>query len=288
MKTIASIVALLGLLTMASPATSGEVQDGTMDLLFIHHSCGGQLFADQGENDGEKCIYISHPNGGGLRSMLQAEGYQVNEASYGSIVGDDTDICHWREKFASQMARILTTQMQDELLPEGRSNEVVCFKSCFPNNSFKGEGEAPGDPDDCNLTVANAKATYRDLLPMFKENPEVLFVAFTAPPNYQTGGFKGWVKKVLKGANRSGEMAVQFNSWLTDRDDGWLAGYEFPNVVVFDHFGILTDNNESGALQYPSGNGQDSHPNSTGNQKSAAAFVPFLAAAVDGMSWPQP
>jgi len=220
--------------------------------------------------------------------MLEAEGYQVNEASYGSIIGTDTDICHWRKKFSTQMDRILHTQHQDELFPDGRSNKVVCFKSCFPNNQFIGGGTPPGDPDDCSLTVANAKSAYRELLPLFRKHPNVLFVAFTAPPLYQAEGFKGWVKKLLKGDSKSGELAVAFNSWLTDPANGWLAGYDLGNIVVFNHFGLLTEGSDKGALMFPSGNGQDDHPNQAGNQKSAAAFIPFLAAAVNGMTWPQP
>ena len=160
------IVGVLALAGVVAPDAAAAEGSG-MNLLFIHHSCGGQLFADPGEavgggrDSGEHCIYVSHPYGGGLRGMLEAAGYAVNEASYGSIVGEDTDICHWRAKFTDQMDRILRTERQDALMPDGRTNDVVCFKSCFPNNWFKGRGEEPGDPDDCNLTLANAKARSR-------------------------------------------------------------------------------------------------------------------------------
>src|SRR5262245_52730783 len=59
-------------------------------MLFIHHSCGGQLFADPGpEKELANCILVSHPNGGGLRTRLEAQGYEVHEASYGSDVGEN-------------------------------------------------------------------------------------------------------------------------------------------------------------------------------------------------------
>jgi hypothetical protein len=63
-------------------------------LLFIHHSTGGQLLADKGPDVGVDCIYKSHPNGGGLRRLLEQNNYIVHEASYGSlnITGDKTDI----------------------------------------------------------------------------------------------------------------------------------------------------------------------------------------------------
>jgi hypothetical protein len=271
--------------------------DHGLDLLFIHHSCGGQLFADAGElvggerDSGERCIHVSHPNGGGLRTRLEDAGYHVNQASYGSIVAEDTDICHWSQKFASKMDRILVTQRQDKTFDdEGRTNDIVCFKSCYPNNYFESRGTEPGDPDDCTKTVANAKAAYRAILPHFQEHPEVLFVAFTAPPmaEYKPVGMKATIKSWFQDNDRGGELAREFNQWLTDRENGWLAGYDLPNVQVFDYYGILSEGNEKGYSAYATRDGRDSHPSSQGNQKAADAFVPFIDAAVAGMNWPQP
>jgi len=256
-----------------------ESEGAPVQFLFIHHSCGGQLMADPGADDGASCIYVSHPNGGGLRAKLETEGFQVNEASYGSIVGDKTDICHWNEKFKTQMERILSTKNQDELLPDGVTNQVVAFKSCFPNNNFVGEGELPGDPDSCQLTVANAKAAYENLRGYFEKQPDVLFVAFTAPPLAETQGFKGFVKKML-GKTGNSKLAREFNNWLVDRENGWLAGYPHANVVVFDHYDVLTDNGKTDSLAYPTGGGSDSHPSSEGNTKAAEAFVPFIQKAL--------
>ena len=42
-----------------------------LNLLFIHHSCGGQLLAGQGDEVGTNCVYVSHPNGGDLRARLE-------------------------------------------------------------------------------------------------------------------------------------------------------------------------------------------------------------------------
>ena len=250
-----------------------------VQFLFIHHSCGGQLLADRGPSEGEQCIYVAHPNGGGLRADLQAAGFQVNEASYGSIIGEDTDICHWRAKFRDQMDRILHTRQQDDLLPAGQTNAIVAFKSCFPNNHFVGEGQEPGDPDSCTRTLANARAAYRAILPYFREHPDVLFVAFTAPPLAKTPGLKGWVRDLVKGKEKHPDLARQFNSWLTDPQDGWLAGYDGGNVVVFDYYDVLTKYGQTNWSAYPTGGGADSHPSSEGNSKAAEAFVPFLQQA---------
>src|SRR5687768_17412817 len=66
---------------------SPEPPKKTLDLLFIHHSCGGQLLAAGGSAEGTNAIYKSHPNGGGLRAMLEQNSYKVHEASYASRIG---------------------------------------------------------------------------------------------------------------------------------------------------------------------------------------------------------
>jgi hypothetical protein len=283
------LVMAASLFTMGGSSAADQTSDSKpegnpLQFLFIHHSCGGQLLADVGSSQGNQCIYVSHPNGGGLRARLEGIGYQVNEASYGSIVGDKTDICHWNAKFRDEMDRILSTKNQDDLLPEDVKNNIVAFKSCFPNNHFTGAGEEPGDPDSCQLTLANAKAAYQAILPYFEQNPDVLFVAFTAPPLAKTPGFKGFVKKILKGSPEHPDLARQFNNWLGDRDNGWLAGYNLPNVAVFDHYDVLTGNGKSNWLAYPTGGGYDSHPSSEGNSAAAEAFIPFIQEAWQGMS----
>jgi hypothetical protein len=258
----------------------------TVNFLFIHHSCGGQLLADLGSDQGSKCIYVSHPNGGGLRTKLEGIGFQVNEASYGSIVGDKTDIRHWNQKFRDQMDRILHTKNQDELLPDGVTNKIVAFKSCYPNNHFVATGQEPGDPDSQELTVANAKAAYRAVLPYFEKQPDVLFVAFTAPPlaHAPVRGFKGFVKRILKGAPKHPDLARQFNTWLSDRENGWLGGNKLSNVVVFDHYDVLTGNGKSNSLVYPTGGGYNSHPSSEGNSAAADSFIPFIQESLKAMA----
>lgn len=252
-----------------------------VNFLFIHHSCGGQLLADPGPKEGEHCIYTTHPNSGGMRSMLEAAGFTVNEASYQSIIGQDTDICHWNSKFRDHMDRILRTQYQDGLLPEGETNQIVAFKSCYPNNKFIGRGRQPGDPDSCELTIANAKAAYRALLPHFSNQPEVLFVAFTAPPLARPipVGIKAKIKAFFVGTPKWADLAREFNTWLVDREHGWLSEYHVGNVVVFDYYDLLTDNGATNWAAYPTQNGHDSHPSSEGNRRAAEAFVPFVQEA---------
>lgn len=257
-------------------------------LLFIHHSCGGQLLAQTGAPSGENCVYVSHPNGGGLRDLLERDGYVVHEASYKSHVGDKTDVFDWLPKFRDGMDRVLACAGQDAVHPQGTRNDIVVFKSCYPNNLFVGEGTPPGSPAGPELTVANAKAAYSALLPCFERHPNVLFVCVTAPPNAlglapeRLG--KVLLRKVLGRPRtealerrKSAALARSFADWLRS-PEGWLRDYARRNVVVFDYYGTLTEkgSRRSDLSLYPTGGGLDSHPSAEGNALAARAFGPFL------------
>jgi len=87
----------------------------------------------------------------------------------------------------------------------GGQNEIVVFKSCFPNSNLEGrptDRPARGE----GLSVSNANAIYNELLNYFSTRPDQLFVAVTAPP----------VRDPARAAN-----ARAFNRWLV-RDE--LAG----------------------------------------------------------------
>jgi hypothetical protein len=257
-----------------------------LEVLFIHHSCGGQLLAEPGPAEGAQGIHASHPNGGGLRRLLEEQGYTIHEASYGSAIGESTDIFDWIPKFSGRMDIILACAGQDDRHPEGVRNDIVLFKPCYPNNAFVSEGTPPGDPDGPDLTIWNAKAAYSPLLDEFRKHPGVLFVCFTAPP--LAPGLKPeplWkgIARVILGRKRdlagSGRLAREFNNWLKD-GEGWLADYEPANVVVFDYYDILTGGGRSNLSVFATGGGYDSHPGSEGNGLAARAFVPFLNRAV--------
>jgi len=256
-----------------------------VDLLFIHHSCGGQLLAPFGPEAGTNCIFKSDPRGGNLRPLLEQNHYRVHEASYGSVIGQKTDVFDWGPKFRTQMESILRCEHQDTMLPEGRTNRVVVFKSCFPNNAFRGEGTAPGNSAGPELTVWNAKAAYTALREEFRQQPGVLFVCVTAPPQAPQRRQRVWrlVVQRLKGTHfdlaTSGSLAREFNNWLSDVN-GWLKDYPLRNVVVFDYYDVLTGHGTANFSRYPTGHGYDSHPSREGNEKAAEAFVPFLNRAV--------
>jgi hypothetical protein len=270
---------------------SAKAPPQPVDLLFIHHSCGGQLFASAGPEDGAQCIYKTHPEGGGLRALLETNSYRVHEASYGSAVGEKTDIFDWLPKFRDQMDQVLTCDNQDTPLQNGRRNQIIVFKSCFPNNGFRSQGTPPGNHAGPDLSVWNARAAYTALLGEFRKQPDVLFVCMTAPPlapkRRPQPLWKVLAKKILGRETdfnaRSGPLARQFNNWLADTN-GWLKDYPLNNVVVFDLYDILTGYGQSDFSIFPTDGGYDSHPSREGNQKAAHAFVPFLNRSVHRFS----
>jgi hypothetical protein len=258
----------------------------SIDLLFIHHSVGGQLLADAGDElgpDARRCIYDSHPNGGGLRRKLRDDGYRVHEASYSSTVGQRTDLLDWPPKFREQFDRIQRTEHQDRLLGSG-VNRIVMFKSCYPNNAFRPDG-----PPAPALTLANAQAAMRSLREELARHPDTLFVYVTAPPLRARAGSERlwkWVAKRMLGKPDSAseqmfaaDTARTFNNWVKS-PQGWLAGYAARNIVVFDYFDILTGDGRSNFLQFASRGGTDDHPSSAGQRIAAERFMPFLNRAV--------
>jgi hypothetical protein len=259
----------------------------SIDLLFIHHSVGGQLLADAGEESGpdaRRCIYDAHPNGGGLRRKLLQSGFRVHEASYSSAIGQRTDLFDWSPKFHEQFDRIERTQHQDQML-DTAVNRIVMFKSCYPNSAFKSDDP----PAPMKLTLGNAQAAMRALRETLARRPDTLFVYVTAPPlRARTSSESLWkvvAKRLLDRPDSATEQihaantARAFNNWMKS-PTGWLEGHTARNIVVFDYFDILTGDGRSNFLEFASRNGTDDHPSSVGQQIAAERCVHFLNRAV--------
>lgn len=241
----------------------------TVKLIFIHHSCGENWLAD---------------DHGGLGRALGENNYFVSDTNYGwgpDGIGDRTDITDWPAWFTGPdsnhyLAALYVENGQNSWyarnLPDpGGENQVIMFKSCFPNSNLEG---SPTDPPARGegLTVGNAKAIYNELLTYFSTRPDKLFVVITAPP----------VQDPTYAAN-----ARAFNTWLVTE---WLIGYGGSNVAVFDFYNVLTgpDNHHrfhNGAIEYVTDRGGntlyyptdgDDHPSPAGNRKAVEEFVPLL------------
>lgn len=270
----------------------------TVKLIFIHHSTGENWLAD---------------GNGGLGQGLRDNNYFVSDTNYGwgpDAIGDTTDIGHWWNWFRGDQRDIYMQALFTEFGQNStysrlaadpdpaRPNQVILFKSCFPNSQLSG---SPSDPATTGTnplrgqdayseyhTVANAKGIYNDLLIYFAAHQDKLFVVITAPP--------------LRSADTDASHAANaraFNNWLINN---WLSDYPYKNVAVYDFYNVLTSNGGSanvndlgsasgnhhrwwnGAIQhlqtlnnnyslYPT---SDSHPSRAGNQKATAEFIQVL------------
>jgi len=267
----------------------------TAKLIFIHHSTGEAWLAD------------GH---GGLGIALKNNNYFVSDTNYGwgpDAIGDKTDTGNWwtwfsgsqRDKYTKALYKEFGqhssyTRLSSDPDPS-RENEIIMFKSCFPNSAIDGK---PNDPaktgsnplrgNSSPLTAANAKGIYNDILEYFAAHQDMLFVAIVTPPLASNA------TNASQAAN-----ARAMADWLVN---DWLDGYKYKNVAVFDFYNVLTSNgggantNDLGAisgnhhrwwngavqhsktgssnfLAYPTG---DSHPSAAGDKKATGEFVPLL------------
>ncbi len=243
--------------------------DRVVKLIFIHHSTGENWLAD---------------GYGNLGRVLGENNYFVSDTNYGwgpRGIGDRTDIPDWLEWFSSPNTETYLEALFQERNQQadytraagdpGGENEIILFKSCFPNSDLTGD---PDDPPSAEggLSVGHAKYVYTEILKFFERHPEKLFIVITAPPLSDPGN----------AAN-----ARAFNQWLVH---DWLAEntYPYQNVAVFDFYNILTGPEghhtvENGqvvhqparmnTLYYPS---EDDHPSAAGSQKATDEFIPLL------------
>jgi hypothetical protein len=265
--------------------------------IFVHHSTGQNWLSD---------------DNGMLGLALRNNNYFVSDTNYDwgpDSIGDRTDIGNWWDWFRGPNSATYMSALYQEgeqhcsysrlpAAPAG-DNNIIMFKSCFPNSALQGSPNDPLPPiasnplrgqssDSQYHTVSNAKGIYIDLLKYFRTRPDKLFIAIAAPPlsdpTYSTN-------------------ARAFNEWLLN---SWLKNYPYKNVHVFDFYNVLTtnggspDNNDLGwvtgnhhrlwnnmvqhktdgddsgnpnTLEYPSG---DDHPSQAGNLKATSEFTTLL------------
>ena len=248
----------------------------------------------------------------GLGIALKNNNYFVSDTNYGwgpDGIGDRTDTGQWWTWFrgpssSTYLAALYTefgqhtsySRLATDPDPSGE-NEIIMFKSCFPNSQISGNpgdaattGSNPlrGQAAGPSMTVANVKGIYNDLLTYFAAHQDKLFVLISSPP---------LASNATDTSHAANARAV--SNWLvTD----WLKNYDHNNVVVFDFFNVLTSNGGSsdvndlgkadgnhhrwwdGAIQhsqtgssnflaYPTG---DSHPSRAGNLKATGEFIDLL------------
>jgi hypothetical protein len=219
-------------------------------MVFLHHSVGSGLLYQ-----------------GGLRDSLQQLGISVRGATYGDEIGQQTDMADWLPKFESDMPRILTFKGHPDLYyKDGTANDIIMFKSCFPNSQIESEGTAPGNPNSRERTIANYKAVFDGLGQEMRKYPNKLFVYLTSPPlvpSVTTPEHAAWAR--------------QFNRWLTGEFlPSYLKETGLDNFVIFDLFDFLADENNVLKTNYRVSNPNDSHLNELANLEAVRQFMEFF------------
>lgn len=219
-------------------------------MVFLHHSVGYGI--------------LHH---GGLIDSLRSLGITVKSATYGDDIGNETDICDWLPKFQNDMDRILKFKAHPNIFyTDDRTNDIVMFKSCFPNSDLAGDGSEPGDPLNSARTIANYKALFNRLQNEIKQYKDKLFIYLTAPP---------LVPEATSPDNA--RRARKFNRWLISE---FLPQYRketgADNFIIFDLFDVLADEDNYLKKEYRQGRSADSHPNALANKVVAQKFMEFF------------
>ncbi len=222
-------------------------------LIFIHHSTGEAWLND---------------DIGRLGITLRNNNYFVSDTNYDwgppdadtgdGRIGDHTDIGHWYNWFSGSHRDTYMGAVYQEsdqhcdysrlTTDPGGPNQIIMFKSCFPNSHL---GGSPSDPvpaiqnnplrgQDAGSeahTVGNAKGIYIELLNYFATRRDKLFVVISAPPLLPMGT-----------DSASADNARAFNNWLVNE---WLSSYPHNNVFVFDFYNVLTSNGGSTRTNNP-------------------------------------
>ena len=233
-------------------------------LIFIHHSSGANWLAD---------------NNGGLGIALRDTNYFASDTNYGwgpDQIGSQTDIGHWWKWFCDPERSPLyldtlfkysgqsTVYSRQQTAPLGE-NEIVLFKSCFPNSTLRGDPSAPIPPISKNAMRGNKAATVpsdpatlnRYLVYRLKSVAKTLLGKNKNESAYTVANAKGIYIELLNRFRKHADklfVAITapplrysptasntraFNQWLVN---DWLSEYPLKNVAVFDFFNVLTTN----------------------------------------------
>ena len=330
--TLSILILIIGNNVMADIQPGSKPILKKTKLLFIHHSVGGYWLAhDYGGLTSalnKNGYYVNDVSYGwepeGLhnslfkklkRKVLKILG-KTDEGAFG--IGNRTDIGNMPDWFIGKdseyiMDTLYNVNLETEQYGQSSNstseyplqnpdpeteNQIIMFKSCYPNTLLKGSISDPPSteltpprnftPDSDFHTVANAKRIFNDLLPYFSRNSDKFFVIITPPPQYELP--------------EQGRIARGFANWLVHF---WLKenNYKQKNVMVFDLYNVLTSKGEKGKndvnieegnhhriwngevqhivgtenhlLSYPKKIGDD-HPSHEGLRKATIEFVPLL------------
>ena len=236
---------------LGSRSVTSESRGDWTNVVFLHHSTGGNLIAQGGVRgqftDAGYDFWDHGYNGEGLRRPNGAQaGYSYN------VPGDNTDPDGLAAIFAQRVYGLPLNTLSGLL-----QHEVIAFKSCFPANHI-----------DSDALLGQYKRYYLGMRDVMDAHPDKMFIVVTPPP--------------LNPAATNAEEAARaraFAAWLQSEE--YLDGH--PNVFTFDLFGALAEEDaaspEHGMLRAAYREGTDSHPNQVANEAVGPLFVDFVIAS---------
>jgi hypothetical protein len=241
---IALVLALAAVSLSVIPAAA---QERPIQILFMHHSTGGNLIAQGGVREAFTDLgYAFWDHGYNEEGLVDPAGDWLGVNW--EVPDDNTDPDGWYTIFNQPV-----TDPPSNTFTHMLQADVIIFKSCFPNSNIDSE-EMLGDYQRYYLSI-------RDVI---DQHPDKLFIPFTIPP--------------LVPNETSPENAARARRWSE-----YLTSEEFwgghPNIAVFDFFSLLADENGFLRSEYR-GDEYDSHPNEFANQTVGPVFVAFVDQAI--------
>jgi hypothetical protein len=225
-------------------------QNCSKRMVFLHHSVGQGI------------LYT-----GGLFESLLGLDILTGSATYGDEIGEKTDMCDWLPKFRNSMNLILSFQNHpNRYYPDNLTNDIIMFKSCFPNSNIIKNGGTSGDAESCKRTISNYQAVFISLKEEFRKFPDKLFIYLTSPPI-------------------APEATTSENAARTRRFSTWLMNAYLPlyhretglsNFLIFDLFDVLADEENYLRKEFRVHQKGDSHPNEKGYRKAAEMLLEFF------------
>jgi hypothetical protein len=231
-------------LALVIPLSATAQDDQPMQILFMHHSTGQGLIWQGGVREGfTEFGYEFWDHGYNDEGLVDPAGNTLGVNW--DVPGDNTDPDGWYAIFNQPV-----TDPPSNTLSHMLQADVIIFKSCFPTSNI-----------DDEAMLDQYKHYYLSIRDVMARYPDKLFIPFTPPP--------------LVPNETTPENAARAQRWVGYlTSDEYLSGH--PNVVVFDFFSLLADENGYLRASYR-GDEWDSHP----NEKANAAIGPVLVAFVD-------
>ncbi len=212
-------------------------------MVFLHHSVGRNWLND------------------GLREELMSRGIAVQSITYGDEIGEETDMNNWVPKFENNIEQIFDFGYNDS----ETQNDIIMFKSCFPNSDIIGAGDEKGNPYQPEKTLNNYHAVFDSLKTIFSAHPDKQFIYVTSPPLHK-----------LKTNAENAARAREFTKWIkSDFVKRYKDETGLDNFIVFDLFDVLANDQNVLKDNYSDREG-DSHPNYLANKTASKSFIKFL------------